>query len=127
MSKDSKQRGREAEDEAARYLRARGYTILERNYRHGKGEIDLICKDENTVVFVEVKYRTKSSFGSPEEAVDWRKQRQLVKLARIYLSSRGLYDSIDCRFDVVSVKGSTEHTVEHIIDAFRPPHRRYIP
>ena len=112
--------GQAAEDAAARLLQAKGYTVLEKNYRQGRGEIDLICQDGTTLVFVEVKYRTSSSCGFPQEAVNWRKQRQLTRLARRYLCSRGLYNSVDCRFDVVAIAGPSHHLMVHLVDAFRP-------
>jgi len=87
---------------AEKYLRAHRYTILERNYRCPLGEVDLIALDRSVVVFVEVKARTGETTGSPFEAVDRRKQRQLVRVANYYLSRHRLHGR-DARFDVVGV------------------------
>lgn len=79
-----------------------GFKLVERNVRLGRGEIDLICRDGDTVVFVEVKCRRATWGDSPAAAVSWHKQRQLTRLAQHYLKWRGLED-VRCRFDVVSV------------------------
>ncbi len=73
------------EDLAARYLEAQGYRILRRQYRCRHGEIDLVAQDGKIIVFVEVKGRQNLAFGSPEEAVDWRKQQSLWKVAEHFL------------------------------------------
>ena len=94
--------GRRGEEIALRHLENNGYRILERRFRTRFGEIDLIADEGGDLVFVEVKTRTGHSFGSPEEAVDQRKQRRLVRLARAYLQKRRWEDR-SCRFDVVAV------------------------
>ncbi|MCH7760949.1 YraN family protein [candidate division TA06 bacterium] len=108
--------GKEGEEKAAHYLGKKGYQILEKNYRWGRGEIDIICKERNRIIFVEVKTRKNLNFGDPVEAVDRRKQRQIVKIAERYLVEKRLYDKIDCRFDVITL---IENKIEHIEDAFR--------
>ena len=108
--------GKEGEEKAAHYLVKKGYQILEKNYRWGRGEIDIICKERNRIIFVEVKTRKNLNFGDPVEAVDRRKQRQIVKIAERYLVEKRLYDKIDCRFDVITL---IENKIEHIEDAFR--------
>jgi putative endonuclease len=101
--------GRQGEDAAAAWYRAAGYRILERNWRCARGEIDLIVALDSTVVFVEVKARSSARFGSGFEAVDWRKQRRVRQLARLWLSEREpVGDNTvefyqDIRFDVVDV------------------------
>lgn len=94
--------GRRGEEIALRHLENNGYTILERRFRTRFGEIDLIADEGGDLVFVEVKTRTGHSYGSPEEAVDQRKQRRLVRLASAYLQRRRCGDR-SCRFDVVAV------------------------
>jgi putative endonuclease len=94
--------GAEGERVAEKFLRRRRYSILERNYRRRAGEVDLIALDGHTVVFVEVKTRTQPGFGSPLEAVDPRKQRQIQRAAQYYLSENRLHDR-EARFDVVGV------------------------
>ena len=91
--------GRAGEDLAAQYLKQQGYTILERNYRLRIGEVDIIARDEEYLVFIEVKTRRSTRFGSPFEAVDARKQQQIVKIAAAYLQGKEL----PVRFDVVAV------------------------
>ena len=94
--------GRGAEHAAAHYLTRAGFNVLERNVRLGHGEIDLVCRDGDTVVFVEVKCRRTTWGDPPAAAVSWHKQRQLTRLAQHYLKWRRL-DNVRCRFDVVSV------------------------
>ena len=94
--------GAEGERAAEKFLRRQRYSILERNYRRRAGEVDLIALDGHTVVFIEVKTRTQPGFGSPFEAVDRRKQRQIQRAAQYYLAENRLHDR-DARFDVVGV------------------------
>ena len=121
MSKDERYRqrvGRGGEDEAVQHLRKKGFQILERNLHLHRGEIDIVAKDGDTLVFVEVKTKVKDGFGEPEEWVDRRKQIQLGKLAMGYLQEKRLEDQ-DCRFDVVAVtKEGRETRIYHIEDAF---------
>ncbi|NLB34869.1 MAG: YraN family protein [Elusimicrobia bacterium] len=91
------------------------YKIIDRNWRCRRGEIDIIAYEGKTLCFIEVKYRRTNDFGSPAEAVDLRKQKQLIFLARIYLSIKNPeFESI--RFDVVEV---TPSEIRLIRDAFR--------
>jgi len=110
--------GRMGEDAAAQYLQRLGMTILQRNLNTPVGEIDLVAHHRRTLVFVEVKTRRSSAFGSPAEAVGPRKQRQIIRAANWYLNNNPA-KSLQPRFDVVSilVKGS-DVEVEHIPGAF---------
>ncbi|MGA1795576.1 MAG: YraN family protein [bacterium] len=106
---------------ALAHLIALGYTIEDRNYRCPFGEVDIIARDKEILVFVEVKTRISGRFGSPQEAVDLRKQRRLSRIALHYLAcahTRGNQDA--CRFDVVSVMRThgEEWSIEVIKDAF---------
>jgi putative endonuclease len=94
--------GADGERAAETFLRRQRYAILARNYRCRAGEVDLIALDRFTVVFIEVKTRTQPGCGSPLEAVDRRKQRQIRRAAQQYLSENRLHDR-DARFDVVGV------------------------
>jgi putative endonuclease len=94
--------GAEGERAAEKFLRRQRYTIVARNYRCPSGEVDLVALDRSTVVFIEVKTRTQAGFGSPLEAVDRRKQRQIQRAAQHYLTTNRLHDR-DARFDVVGV------------------------
>lgn len=87
---------------AAKHLKARGYRILAQNYRARRGEIDLIARDGEFIVFVEVKTRRSLKFGLPQAAVTLQKQRQISKVALAYLQSRNLLDA-PCRFDVIAI------------------------
>lgn len=93
---------------AAQTLEQQGYTILTRNYRTPEGEIDLIAKHDDTLVFVEVKVRRSEIFGPPQEAVDAAKQRHLILAAQHYLHQQGL-DDIKIRFDVVAITLAAPH------------------
>lgn len=102
MTDDRQALGAAGERAAERFLRRQRYTIVERNYRTPAGEIDLIALDGPTVVFIEVKTRTGSVYGSPFDAVDAHKQRQIIRAARHFLSAKRLLDR-PARFDVVGV------------------------
>ncbi|MCU6723988.1 Uncharacterised protein family UPF0102 [uncultured Clostridium sp.] len=106
--------GTQYEERAAEYLIAQNYQILERNYRIRSGEIDIIARDGTVLVFMEVKYRKNDESGNPLEAVDIRKQRKIIKVARYYLYQKK-YGDVPCRFDVIGICGSH---IEHIKDAF---------
>ena len=110
--------GQWGEDLAAAYLIKKGYSILEKNYRAERGEIDVIAQDGDMIVFVEVKSSSHNGFGEPEARVDKKKQRQIGKVAAAYLSNHNLND-VDCRFDVIAIQridGIEE--IKHIQDAF---------
>ena len=87
---------------AVAHLKARGYDILERNYRAIRGEIDLIAQDGDFIVFVEVKTRRSLKFGLPQTAVTTQKQRQISKVALAYLQAKNRFDT-PCRFDVIAI------------------------
>lgn len=94
--------GAEGERVAKAYLQTKGFRILHENYSTPLGEIDLIAKEGGVVVFVEVKARTSGEFGPPQASVTLAKQRQIVKVARLYLQRERLAE-VACRFDVVAV------------------------
>ena len=92
------------ETQAAVFLEKQGYQILERNFRCPAGEIDLIAKEGGYLCFVEVKYRSERETGTPEEAVDAKKQKRISRAALYYLMKQGLGDTTPCRFDVVGIR-----------------------
>lgn len=96
-------KGREGEDRAAEFLRARGYRVLARNVRFPRGELDLVCLDGATLVFVEVKARSAKAYGSALGAVDARKRRTLRRLAGEY--AQIVAPNARYRFDVVAIDG----------------------
>ncbi|HUU43396.1 MAG TPA: YraN family protein [Planctomycetota bacterium] len=102
MTADKDQLGRWGEKQAVRFLKKHGYRVLGRNVASGVGEIDVVARDGDEVVFVEVKTRTDEDFGGPLLAVDRAKRRKLVQLARTWLARHRL-DEVACRFDVVGV------------------------
>ena len=107
-------RGREAEQQAFDYLRRHGLIEVERNYRCRFGEIDLIMRDGQTLVFVEVRKRASSAFGGAPASIDARKQHKLLVAARHYIGSKGKIP--DCRFDAVLLNG--DNRIEWIRNAF---------
>ena len=94
--------GQQGEEAAAKHLLSLGYIILERRFRTRAGEIDLVARDGDTLVFVEVKARTSLVCGRPAEAVDGRKRGRIARTASLYLARRGGGEG-PCRFDVVEV------------------------
>lgn len=106
--------GRIGENEAVSYLKKKGYTVACRNYKNVFGEIDIIAKDGEYTVFIEVKTRTSEEFGAPSEAVDYRKRQKYVKIAEAYLAAKGLTYTA-CRFDVIEIENGK---INHIKDAF---------
>ena len=112
--------GKIGESLAVAHFKARGCRILAQNYRAGRGEIDLIVKDGQFIVFVEVKTRRSLKFGLPQAAVTKQKQRQISKIAVTYLQSENLWDA-PCRFDVIGIHLSYQSELlqlEHIESAF---------
>ncbi|SDZ93197.1 YraN family protein [Microbulbifer marinus] len=104
--------GARMEEAAARYLQAAGLTLIERNFRSRRGEIDLIARDEDTVVFAEVRYRRSDRFGSAGATVDARKQQKLLATAHSYLQQKKL--DCPCRFDVIAIDGATDGEGQNI-------------
>jgi putative endonuclease len=108
--------GRGGEARAKAYLEKKGYAALRQNYRSGPREIDLVMRDGDTVVFVEVKSRSKTRFGTPAEFVTLEKRRQLTRAAEAYLQQEGLTNA-PARFDVVEVYLSSGE-IRHLENAF---------
>ena len=110
--------GKQGEDLACRHLERLGYKILARNYRGRCGEIDIVAEERGTLVFVEVKTRSGSGFGSPLEAVNAHKQHQLGRVALEYLAENDCH-SQPARFDVVGVLFESDSPVLELVrDAF---------
>jgi len=109
MSSDHRQSlGQSGEDLACTELERRGYAILARRYRSRFGEIDVVARDDQTIVFVEVKARAGDEFGGGAAAVTPWKQRRIAQMAVDYLSRNNLHDQ-PCRFDVVTVDITDDH------------------
>ncbi len=115
----SQQFGKKAEDLAARHLKRRGYKIVARNYRTRAGEIDIIAREGRTIVFVEVKGRQSTRYGSAKAAVTARKQQQVAKVALWYLKETGQMGA-KARFDVVAVtRKDGDAIIEIVRNAFQ--------
>jgi putative endonuclease len=112
---DRRERGHAAEQAAVALLRSKGYTILATNYRCRLGELDIVARDGDELVFVEVRSRATGRHGDALDAIGPSKQRQVARVAQAYLS-RENPDFASSRFDVVAQTGDE---LEHIVDAFR--------
>ena len=114
-------KGQRGEALAAKQMERMGYKILERNFHALKAEIDIIAKKENTIVFTEVKYRQNEEMGTPAEAVDYRKQQNILRAAKVYIAQNCLMEQgYDFRFDVAEVLNSEGRTYfRYTEDAFR--------
>ena len=114
---DKIKKGAEGEDLAADFLTQKGYAIRERNYRHKKSEIDLIVSRDRWLVFVEVKFRSSTAFGYPEEFVDYQKKRMIFQGALHYMYEKNWQGNV--RYDIVAINlvhGTPE--IHHLEDAF---------
>lgn len=110
--------GARGEDLATRFLERAGYTILERNYRWARGEIDIIAERDGLLVFVEVKTARSAVFGRPETWVNAQKQQQLGQVASRYLQEKEI-EEMDCRFDVIAIRRQEDGwEIRHIENAF---------
>jgi putative endonuclease len=119
MTLETRAFGKQGEAEAVRFLKRRGYRILDRNVRLWRGEIDLVAYDGDVLVFIEVKARRSLRFGGTPWAVDLRKQERLSRLAVQYLAKQRLPDC-PCRFDLVLIQGTRDRSpeIELIQNAF---------
>ncbi len=110
--------GRKGEDLAHRYLRSSGYKVVARNYRPGEdSEIDIVARDGDKLVFVEVKARSSAEFGSPDRAIDKEKQRHIFRAARSFVTRSGdAWSTV--RFDTVAIVFTEPPTLSHYRDVF---------
>ncbi len=115
MEQNKRTTGSQYEQLAARYLTDKGMQIIAMNYRCRSGEIDIIAMDGRTLVFVEVKYRSSTAYGYPEEAVDNRKQAKIHMVARYFLMDKRYNEETPIRFDVIAILGNQ---IKHIRNAF---------
>lgn len=103
MSRSRQITGQQGEDQAVEMLLDQGYLVVERNFRCRFGEVDIIARDGQTLCFIEVKARTSTRYGLPEEAVDYRKQNKLRMLATFYIMQK-IRKEVPLRFDVVAIQ-----------------------
>ena len=108
--------GKWGEDLAAEYLQEKGYLIIERDWKSGHRDLDIVAQDSDTIVFVEVKTRRNRLFGEPEEAIDYQKRKSLQSAINHYVNYRHINSNI--RVDVITVVGMIGGTpeIDHIID-----------
>lgn len=109
--------GKDAEARACRHLQAQGLQLVQRNYHSRRGEIDLVMQDKDSLVFVEVRYRRQSRFGSAAESVNRHKQSKLLACANHYIQAHPELARQACRFDVVSIDGNM-NSIDWIKNAF---------
>jgi len=118
MSAATQQFGELGERIAERWLRRKGWKVLQRRFRNGHRDIDLVVERDGTVAFVEVKARRGREFGDPVEAVNWSKQKELARSASVWIDRHGR-PSESYRFDVVGVLVEGERVrVRHVANAF---------
>ena len=111
--------GRDGENAAAEFFAHLGYTVVMRNYRAGRCEIDIICRDGGFIVFAEVKARSSRDFGTAAAAVTPEKQRRIIKAAEVFLAESEAYAELQPRFDIAEVYSENGRLyVNHIADAF---------
>jgi putative endonuclease len=110
-------KGIQAEKSAEAFLQKQGLTLIERNYRNKLGEIDLIMHENEILVFIEVRYRENSEYGSGIESVTYHKQQKIIKAAQYYLQVHQLTEKVQCRFDVIGI-GKDHSQVEWVKNAF---------
>ena len=108
--------GRWGEDLAAAFLEEKGYELIERDWKSGHHDLDIVAKDGSTLVIVEVKTRRNRLYGNPEESIDYRKRRSLLSAINHYTKSHRLFCSL--RFDIISIVGNMgeKPEIDHIID-----------
>ncbi len=123
---DTRTLGFDAEQLADRFLQRQGLIPVTRNFRCRLGEIDLIARDGDVIVFVEVRYRASNRFSRAGLTVDIHKQRKLIRTAALFTAVRPKYSNYVMRFDVIAIDADEhgEKTLDWIKDAFRPADSR---
>ncbi|MDF2473553.1 MAG: hypothetical protein K0R21_1335 [Anaerocolumna sp.] len=109
--------GSEFEQKAIKYITNQGYQAIDKNFRCRSGEIDIIAREGEYLVFIEVKYRTNTVKGLPQEAVDNRKIKKISKTAQYYMLTKGLPADTPCRFDVVTILDDAITLIKNAFDA----------
>lgn len=112
--------GKNGEKAAIEYLQRKGYTIIEHSWRHKKFEIDIIAKNEEYIIFIEVKTRKSEYWENPEEAISHKKIKRIVETADYYLKENNI--TLPARFDVIAIINKNDSfEINHIDDAFLAP------
>ena len=111
--------GRRSEQLACDFLQRRGWQILDRNYRAGHKEIDIVARRGETVAFVEVKARSSLAYGFPSEFVNWKKQAEVARAARAWLQLH-VEPNLEYRFDIIAIaRDGNSYSLEHLENAWR--------
>lgn len=110
--------GKYSEQQAKDYLIAQGLQLLTANFRSYSGEIDLIMQDKNIIVFVEVRTRNRTDYGSALESVTRNKQHKIIKTAEYFLQQKKLLYKVLCRFDIITIESNREPKLQWIKNAF---------
>ena len=109
--------GKKGEQLAVNFLRENNYTIVDRNYRFDKAEVDIIARKNTTLAIIEVKTRSSSDFGNPQDFVKPKQIKNLVKAVDAYVITKNL--DVDIRFDIIAItKQGETYNIEHLEDAF---------
>ena len=103
---NARNKGTILESMAIDYLKNKGVLLIQRNFCCKLGEIDLICKDQNELIFIEVRYRKNNTYGNAEESINYKKRQKLIKAALYFLQNTKKYDNSPCRFDVIAINGN---------------------
>jgi len=109
-----REKGNQYENMAKQFLLNKGLTFIQNNFQCRSGEIDLIMKDRHTLIFIEVRFRGNTNYGTPEETVTRQKQKRIISTAKHYLSRSNLW-SQNCRFDVVAITPAQSTSGKHTI------------
>lgn len=109
--------GTKYEQVALQYLLEHGYTLIEQNFQCRTGEIDIIAKEKEYLVFVEVKYRTNTTKGLPQEAIDYRKIKKITRTAQYYMLINHIPLDTPCRFDAVIILDQDISIIQNAFDA----------
>lgn len=117
MRGNNREKGREGERRAVAYLEEQGYVVERTNFYCPFGEVDVIAREGDHLVFVEVKYRSSERYGHPLEAVSPAKQRRIIKCSQYYLVGQGLSCDVPLRFDVVAILGDQITLVKNAFEA----------
>lgn len=109
-------RGQLAEKYARQYLASHQLEIIDTNYKTPRGEIDIVAKDGDMLVFVEVRLRSRNAFGSASDSIDAHKRKRIVSAAKHYLQSRGLWNHAICRFDAICLDPMPDNPAQYQVE-----------
>lgn len=111
--------GKKAEKQALKYLKRQGLQLITKNYLTKVGEIDIIMIDDNTLVFVEVRYRLNNFYGDAIDTINSNKQQKIIRTAEIFLQKYEKYENFICRFDVIGIKSNLKYRKPSVINKIK--------